>query len=66
MGLQRSCCTSATRARMFRITDELGTPFQWRKAVHTISEIINLIKAATHPSKHPGGHEMLASLPSLL
>jgi uncharacterized damage-inducible protein DinB len=25
--------------------------------------IINLVKAATHPSKHPGGHELLASFP---
>ncbi len=31
-----------------------------------ISGIINLVKAATHPSKHPGGHELLASFPPLL
>jgi hypothetical protein len=31
-----------------------------------ISGIINLVKVATHPSKHSGGHELLASFPPLL
>jgi len=39
-----------------------GLSLQWPKACRTISEVINPVEAATHPSKHPGGHEPLASL----
>jgi hypothetical protein len=39
---------------------------QFSCATLAISGIINLVKAATHPFKHPGRHELLASLPSLL
>jgi hypothetical protein len=33
------------------------------KACRAISGIINLVNAATHPSKHAAGHELLASFP---
>ena len=36
------------------------------EACRAIPGITNLVNAATHPSKHPAGHELLASFPPLL